>query len=213
MLDFLRVPTMHKTNCRSLVAKYAGSTVDPLQLIRKYQKAKKRGSGEGDKRQELESFLKQEEFNERLENLEGEGQKMQGKLDSMLGEIDKNIEKQEAFHVRLKSVEREGLSSRDKLDSVGRLLDRVDRNVMENKADDERQSENQEGFSASLGGMERILRGINRTLVKQEEENTKKQEAFHERLEGLERLLGKIDEKMTKKKEERRVKRERKSSL
>ena len=35
---------MPKTNCRSLVAKYAGSTVDPLQLIRKYQKAKKRGS-------------------------------------------------------------------------------------------------------------------------------------------------------------------------
>ena len=174
---------------------------------------KKRGSGEGDKRQELESFLKQEEFNERLESLEGEGQKMQGKLDSMLGEIDKNIEKQEAFHVRLKSVERDGLHLRDKVDSVGRLLDRVDRNVVENKEDDERQSENQEGFSARLGGLERVLGGIHGAIVKQEEEYAKRQEAFSERLGGVERMLVNLDEKMTKKKEERRGRRERKSSL
>lgn len=177
-------------------------------------KVKKRGNGEGDKKQ-LESFLKQEEFNDRLENLESEGQKMQGKLDSMLGEIDKNMEKQEAFHVRLKSVERDGLHLRDKLDSVGRLLDKVDRNVTQNKEDDERQSENQEGFGARLGGLERVLGGIDRAIVKQEEGYAKKQEAFNERLHGVERLLGKMDERMTRKREERPRggKRERKSSL
>ena len=171
------------------------------------------GSGEGDKRQELESFLKQEELNERLDSLESEGRTMQGKLDSMLGELDKNMEKQEAFHVRLKSVEREGLHLRDKVDSVGSVLDKVDRNVVENKAEDERQGENQEGFSARLGGVERALGGIHRAIVKQEEESEKKQETLNDRLGGVERLLVNLEEKMTKKREERRGRRERKSSL
>ena len=138
---------------------------------------------------------------------------MQGKLDSMLGELDKNMEKQEAFHVRLKSVEREGLHLRDKVDSVGSVLDKVDRNVVENKAEDERQGENQEGFSARLGGVERALGGIHRAIVKQEEESAKRQETLTDRLGGVERLLVNLEEKMTKKREERRGRRERKSSL